>query len=352
MASLSDCFSNATVSTRSWMPACTRLRGDDGRGATDRAGGVHPEHAACPTAPSASARYSSGIITPSKKSGALPMTTASMSAQVMLGVGERPLRAASRTRPAIETSPRVAWCLVWPMPTTATRSLAISALLPGRDQVLLQAGAATWRGRRPGRPRRCVMRVGGLADADEPGGHHRVGGQRAAGRVDADVVAEPERLAQDQLLVGERRVQLGDVDLAVGHAGLRGGDAGRRRVGEVAERRGSSGSMRWSMPRIHAGRSHSSRARVAGGEHDGGGAVGDRRAVVLAQRRDEVGLGQQRVGAESHASWAYGLSSGRRGGCGRRPRRSRPRWPSPASRQRPRLQGGEASPSRARAGAT
>jgi hypothetical protein len=36
-----------------------------------------------PTAPSASARYSSGIITPSKKSGALPITTASMSAHVI-----------------------------------------------------------------------------------------------------------------------------------------------------------------------------------------------------------------------------------------------------------------------------
>ena len=36
-----------------------------------------------PTAPSASARYTSGIITPSKKSGALPMITASMSLQVL-----------------------------------------------------------------------------------------------------------------------------------------------------------------------------------------------------------------------------------------------------------------------------
>jgi len=35
-----------------------------------------------PTAPSASARYTSGIITPSKKSGALPMMTASTSLQV------------------------------------------------------------------------------------------------------------------------------------------------------------------------------------------------------------------------------------------------------------------------------
>ena len=80
-----------------------------------------------PVAPSASARYSSGIITPSKKSGALPITTASMSAQV-ISASSSAREAASRTRPAIETSPRVAWCLVWPTPTTATRSLPISPL--------------------------------------------------------------------------------------------------------------------------------------------------------------------------------------------------------------------------------
>ena len=46
--------------------------------------------------------------------------------------------------------------------------------------------------------------------------------------------------------------------------------------------------MRWSMPRIHAGRSHLLAGDVAGGEDHGGGAVGDRRAVVLAQRGDVV----------------------------------------------------------------
>ena len=44
--------------------------------------------------------------------------------------------------------------------------------------------------------------LGHLADAGEAGDHHRVGGQRAARRVHVDVVAEAERLAQDQLLVG------------------------------------------------------------------------------------------------------------------------------------------------------
>ena len=108
-----------------------------------------------PVAPSASARYSSGIIMPSKKSGALPITTASMSAQVICGVVERARVAASRTSPAIDTSPRVDWCLVWPIPTTATRSLPISVVfLPGRTPGSAAGTDPTWRGRRPGRPRR------------------------------------------------------------------------------------------------------------------------------------------------------------------------------------------------------
>ena len=73
-----------------------------------------------PVAPSASARYSSGIITPSNRSGAFPATTASMSAS------ERPASpsarsTASRHRPAIDTSVRRLRCWVWPTPRTAAR---------------------------------------------------------------------------------------------------------------------------------------------------------------------------------------------------------------------------------------
>ena len=47
--------------------------------------------------------------------------------------------------------------------------------------------------------------------------------ERAARRVDRDVVAEAELGAQDQLLVAERRVQLGDLDAVEvdGRAGAR-----------------------------------------------------------------------------------------------------------------------------------
>ena len=60
-----------------------------------------------PTAPSASARNSSGIMTPSKKSGALPTTTASMSFHSTLASAiARSI--ASRQSPAIDTSVRLA----------------------------------------------------------------------------------------------------------------------------------------------------------------------------------------------------------------------------------------------------
>ncbi len=61
-----------------------------------------------PTAPSAGARYSSGIMLPSNMSGALPMTTASMSDHVSWASARADL-AASRTMPAIETSSRLAF---------------------------------------------------------------------------------------------------------------------------------------------------------------------------------------------------------------------------------------------------
>ena len=72
MASDSDCFSKATVSTRWWTPAWTRLVATMAvEPPTEPA--VWTRSIGLPTAPSASARYSSGIITPSKKSGALPI---------------------------------------------------------------------------------------------------------------------------------------------------------------------------------------------------------------------------------------------------------------------------------------
>ena len=93
---------------------------------------------------------------------------------------------------------------------------------PARRRGSAGGTARTSVGERP-RRRPVVDAGGGLADADQARRHHRVGRQRAAGRVDRHVVAQPERLAQDQLLVGELRVQLGDLD--AGRARLLPGDA-------------------------------------------------------------------------------------------------------------------------------
>ena len=119
MAFDSDCFSQASASTRRYLPDCTRLA------ATTP---VEPptEPAVCtrimgfPVAPIASAMKSSGIMTPSKKSGALPTTTASISSQpTPASVIARSI--ASRTRPFMETSWRLATYLVCPVPITAAR---------------------------------------------------------------------------------------------------------------------------------------------------------------------------------------------------------------------------------------
>ena len=79
-----------------------------------------------------------------------------------------PRSAASRTSPAMETSSRLALCLVWPTPMTAHRSRHQPPSLQHAHQVLLQAAAPRWRGPRPGRPSRPDA-PGRLADADQAG---------------------------------------------------------------------------------------------------------------------------------------------------------------------------------------
>ena len=66
-------------------------------------------------------------------------------------------------------------------------------------------------------------------------------------------------------------------------------------------------SIRWSNPVIHTGLSAPLRGLVPGGQHDGGGAVGDGRQGVAPQRRDHVLVLQQRLAWTSLATWALGL---------------------------------------------
>src|SRR3954454_8179152 len=289
----SDCFSKATVSTRSCTPACTRE-------AATMAVEPPTEPAVCtrssglPAAPSASARYSSGIMTPSKRSGALPTTTASMSSKVR-PASSRARSTASRRRPAIETSSRLARWWVWPTPMTAAGILAISAvsLLGVEDahEVLLQ--------HRPGR--RVRERLvgpagpdagGGLADPVYPRGEHRVGGERPARRVDRHVAGEAERPAPDELLVEERCGQLRQVDAVdTGSRAGRGGAGRDRQVARVERDRldpvleaGDPGGPRTDLGRL-----------VPGGDDDRRCTVGDRGAVPAAQRVGVHRLGQDVV---------------------------------------------------------
>jgi hypothetical protein len=117
MAFDSDCFSHAIVSTRRYLPDCTRLAATIAvEPPTEPA--VWTRINGLLVAPVASAMNSSGIITPSKKSGALPTTTASMSSNVV-PESSSARSMASRTRPFIDTSWRLATYFVCPVPSTA-----------------------------------------------------------------------------------------------------------------------------------------------------------------------------------------------------------------------------------------
>ena len=104
MALPSLCFSNATARTRLWTPDITCWAATMAV-EPPTLPAVCTRNTGLPAAASASASHNSGIITPSSMSGALPMTTASMSSMV-IPASASARSAASRTSPAIETSAR------------------------------------------------------------------------------------------------------------------------------------------------------------------------------------------------------------------------------------------------------
>ena len=231
MASESDCFSKATVSTRWWTPDGDQVGGHDGGRAPDRPGGVHPQDRLAHRA------QGRGQVELGHHHALEHVGGLADHHRVDVGPsrGRRPpgrASAASRTRPAIETSSRLALRLVWPTPITAQPL--------GHQPASSTATRFCWRqrarggvGHRPGR-RAVEDPRGGLADADQPAGHERVGGQGPARRVDVDALVEAEGLAHDDLLVGEGGVQLGHVDRSRSHPGLLARPGGRGRTGEVA----------------------------------------------------------------------------------------------------------------------
>ena len=164
-----------------------------------------------PAAPSASVRYSSGFITPSKRSGALPMTTASMSAQsIWASSSARRRRLAHQAAEGHVPAPGLVLGLA-----DADDRAGLVAHLPSPSR--MQTRFCCRHGPDVEWPSvRCLPLIadlaGRLGDPDQAGRHDRVRRQRAARRVDRDVVAEPERLDEQRLLVGEGRLDLGHLD--------------------------------------------------------------------------------------------------------------------------------------------
>ncbi len=283
------------------------------------------------------------------------MTTASMSLQ--RHAPRRRARAAPpRARgPAIETSSRFDACCVWPMPTTAQ---AFRHQSPSRTQTRFCC--------RHGPDVACATRaprlavddaLRGLADADEAGGHHRVRRQRAARRVD--------RRRRRPSPSASRRISSSCVNGAWSSATSTAPWPLRRPAfaaassveGDRVRSRTPSacGSMRWSMPRIHAGRSQTLRARSPAASTTAAAPSEIGATVVLAQRRDDVRLGEQRHRRRRRRATCAlrirrGVAPAARGDL----RRYRARVYFAGVEQRARLQRGEAdrSPARAARGST
>ena len=113
----SDCFSHDTASTRRKRPDCTcAVAAIAVEPPTEPA--VWTRISGLPAAPRASAIISSGIITPSNRSGALPMMIASISSHPT-AASAIAASIASRHSPAIETSSRREVWWVCPVPRTA-----------------------------------------------------------------------------------------------------------------------------------------------------------------------------------------------------------------------------------------
>jgi hypothetical protein len=130
----------------------------------------------------------------------------------------------------------------------------------------------------------------GPADPGQPSGEHGVTAEHAAGGADADVVTDAERAAQQNLLVGERRVELGGVHTSRSRRAPGGGRGrGRGQVPRPQRRRVD--------PVLEPGNPGGPLAQLAGPprrcQDHGRRPVADRRAVVRAERVGDVGLAEQ-----------------------------------------------------------
>ena len=177
------------------------LAGDDRRRAADRARGVHPEQRL--------ARRRRGRRRGTARASSRPRRSRapcrrrrrrcrSRSSRHRRAPGSRP---PARGRPSTRRRAS-ALCFVWPMPTIATRFWCDPSALPSRTATRFccrHGPLVAWATARLDVAVDDALRR--LAEADQPGGHDRVGAQRAARRVDVDVAVEAERRPQEHLLV-------------------------------------------------------------------------------------------------------------------------------------------------------
>ena len=233
MALDSDCFSNATASTRRCTPASDQAGRDDPGRPADRARRVHPQQRLADRAERVG-QVQLGHHHALEQVGRLAQHDRVDVGQGESGVGQRPVhRLAAQPGDGHVGPPG-------PVPGLADAEHR-GLLLHGscsplasitQTRFCCRAGPlVAWPSARSAWPADDLP--GGQADPGQAGREHRVAAQRAAGRVDPDAVAEAERGAQHDLLVGERRVQLGHVDGWPGAGRLAGGGR-RRRRGQVA----------------------------------------------------------------------------------------------------------------------
>ncbi len=271
-----------------------------------------------PAAPSASARYSSGIMTPSNVSGALPMTTASMSFHVM-SASSSARCAASRTQAGHRHVLAARLVLGLADPDDRGRLSAHAVIAPDgplqdADEVLLQAADPAWRGQATRRRPFSATCSAASAMRTSPVAMIGLAAQRPAGRVDLGAVIQPERRREDQLLVGELRVQLGHLDRPVREPGV----LGRLRGGRSRSSRSRTpGIVRFDAVvdaadprgREPAG-GRSCRACSLGGEHHGDGPVGDRWESWPRSGSRTYALRKQRVSAGDPRHLGVGVARG------------------------------------------
>ena len=202
-------------------------RGDDRGGAADRPGGVHPEHRLADRAERVG-EVELGLHDAFEEVGRL-------ADHDRVDVGERHLRVVERAEHRLAHEPAVgdvvAARLVVGLTDADDRTRFGAHASPSRMQTRFccrHGPDVEWASARFPPPNTWF---GGVPDAGEPGRHDRVRRERAARRVHRDVVAEAERPAQQDLLVGERGLQLRDLDRTGAEPGGR-----RPRCGSTASR--------------------------------------------------------------------------------------------------------------------